>query len=350
MLYGADRRQAGWSGMAGKGSILDYGEILAAAERLHGVAVLTPLLESDELNRLTGGRLLLKAEPLQRTGSFKFRGAYNTIAQLGTRPVVAWSSGNHAQGVALAARLLGVPATIVMPTDAPAIKLDNTRSHGAEVVLYDRWGESREVIGQRIAAESGAEIVKPYDDARIMAGQGTVGLELAEQARAHGAAPDALIVGASGGGLIAGCGTAVRHFFPAIEILVAEPLGFDDHGRSLRLDQRVANEPGARTICDALQAATPGELTFEVNRRQLAGGLVVSDPEVEEAMRLAFRHLKLVVEPGGAVGLAAALAGKFDCRGRTVAIVLSGGNVDPELYAAVLGRGQVQEGRSGCRT
>jgi threonine dehydratase len=322
--------------MADSASILGIGDIEAAARRLLGVAVRTPLLQSAALDAMTGGRLLLKAEPLQRTGSFKFRGAYNTIAQTGARPVVAWSSGNHAQGVALAARLLGVHATIVMPADAPAIKLENTRAYGATVVTYDRWTESREAIGQRIAAETGAVIVKPYDDPRIMAGQGTAGLELALDAEARGLVPDALLVQASGGGLIAGIGTAMRHHFPAIEIHVTEPEGFDDHRRSLDAGHPVANAPGASTICDSLQAPQPGELTFAVNRPMLAGGLTVTDAEVEAAIRLAFRHLKLVVEPGGAVALAAALAGKLDCKGRVVAIVLSGGNVDPEHYAAIL--------------
>lgn len=311
--------------------------IEAAAARLRGVAVRTPLLRSDALDALTGARLLLKAEPLQRTGSFKFRGAWNTLAQLEPgRAVVAYSSGNHAQGVALAARLRGCPATIVMPADAPQAKLEATRGHGATVVTYDRWGESRETIGRRIAAETGAEVVPPYEDPRIIAGQGTVGLEIAEDAAASGLIPDLAIVCASGGGLVAGCATALRARFPAIEVMTAEPAGFDDHARSLALGERVTNAPGASSICDALLSPTPGELTFAINRRLLAGGLAVTDAEVAQAMRLAFRHLKLVVEPGGAVALAAVLAGKLDVRGRTVAVVLSGGNVDAALYARIL--------------
>jgi threonine dehydratase len=315
---------------------LALADIEAAAARLRGIARRTPLLRSEALDERVGGRLLLKAEPLQRTGSFKFRGGYNTVAQVSAPAVVAFSSGNHAQGVALAARLLGKRATIVMPSDAPRAKLEGTRALGAEVVTYDRWSESREAIGDRIARETGAELVRPYDDWRVMAGQGTVGLEIAEQAMELGMTPDAAIVGVSGGGLMAGVATALTQHFPGIEIFTAEPVGLDDHARSLAKGERVANEPDARSICDALQAPMPGELTFSVNRRLLAGGLVVDDDEVREAMRAAFAHLKLVVEPGGAVGLAAALSGKLDCRGRTVAIVLSGGNVDPAQYADIL--------------
>ena len=315
---------------------LTYADIVAAAGRLRGVAVRTPLLTSEALDARIGGRLLVKAEPLQRTGSFKFRGAYNTIRQIAAPAVVAFSSGNHAQGVALAARLLGKKATIIMPSDAPRAKLEGTRSYGAEVVTYDRWSENREAIGARIAAETGAELVRPYDDWRVMAGQGTVGLEIAGQAGDLGLAPDAAIVGASGGGLMAGTATALAHHFPTIEAYTAEPAGLDDHARSLAAGERLANAPDARSICDALQAPMPGELTFAVNRRLLKGGLVVSDDEVRDAMRAAFAHLRIVVEPGGAVGLAAVLSGRLDCRGRTVAIVLSGGNVDAAQYAEIL--------------
>ena len=315
---------------------LTYADIIAAAARLRGVAKRTPLLTSEALDERVGGRLLLKAEVLQRTGSFKFRGAYNTISQVDAPAVVAFSSGNHAQGVALAARLLGKHATIIMPADAPKAKLAGTRAYGAEVIVYDRWSEDREAIGDRIARDTGAELVRPYDDWRVMAGQGTVGLEIAEQAQDMGLTPDAAIVGVSGGGLMAGTVTALAHHFPAIAAFTAEPDGLDDHARSLAIGERVANGADARSICDALQAPTPGKLTFSVNRRLLAGGLVVSEDEVREAMRAAFAHLKVVVEPGGAVGLAAALSGKLDCRGRTVALVLSGGNVDPVLYADIL--------------
>jgi threonine dehydratase len=311
-------------------------DVEAAAARLEGVVRQTPLLESDALNALVGGRLLCKAEGLQRTGSFKLRGAYNTISQLGAQPVVAFSSGNHAQGVAAAAKLLGVPATIVMPADAPAIKIANTRALGAEVRLYDRQRESREEIGAAIAERTGAALVKPYDDPRVIAGQGTVALEVVAQLRALGTAVDAALVPCSGGGLIAGCSIALTAAFPEVAIFAVEPQGFDDIARSLAAGERVANAPGAQSFCDALLAPMPGELTFELHRRHLAGGLAVSDAEVARAMVLAFSHLKVVVEPGGAVALAAVLSGRLDARGRTVLVVLSGGNVDPGLFAEVL--------------
>ena len=317
-------------------------DIEAAARRLAGVAVRTPLLEAPSLNRQLGARLLVKAEVLQRTGSFKFRGAYNRISQLGPaelkRGVVAFSSGNHAQGVAHAAALCGCPAVIVMPANAPAIKIGNTRNYGAEVVLYDRDREDREAIGRRIAAERGAILVPPYDDLDIIAGQGTVGLELAAQCAEAGVVPDALLVPASGGGLLAGSSTAVKAKYSAIKIYVTEPAGFDDHGRSLISGQRERNAPGRYSFCDALLSQSPGELTFAINKRTLTGGLSVTDAEVEAAIVAAFLHFKLVVEPGGAVGLAAVLAGKLDCRGKVVAVVASGGNVDPALFAEILQR------------
>lgn len=314
-------------------------DVEAAADRLRGITVETPLLENEALNARVGGRLLVKAEPLQRTGSFKFRGAYNAIASLHPPAVVAYSSGNHAQGVALAARLLGVPATIVMPADAPQTKLEGTRSYGAEVVTYDRHREDRAAIGQAIAARTGAVLIRPYDEPLVIAGQGTVGLEMAEQAWHRGIRFDAALVCCGGGGLIAGCATALCDRVPGIEVWSVEPDGYDDTARSLQAGQRVGNEAPAGTMCDALLAPMPGEITFTINRRLLAGGLSLSDEEVAQAMRLAFRHLKVVVEPGGAVALAAALSGKFDCRGKTVGIVLSGGNVDPTLFVRVLSHG-----------
>lgn len=311
-------------------------DVREAAARLRGVAVRTPLLRDTPLDAVTGGRLLIKAEPLQRTGSFKFRGAYNTISRIDAESVVAWSSGNHAQGVALAAALLGKRATIVMPADAPRMKQERTRTLGAEIVLYDRGGRSREAIGAAIAERTGAAIVRPYDDPRVIAGQGTVGLEIVEQAAEAGLEPDLAVVCCGGGGLTAGCATALTALVPGIAVFTAEPEGHDDTARSLARGERVANPPGVRSICDALLAEAPGELTFAINRRLLAGGLVVSDAEVRRAMAAAFTELKLVAEPGGAVALAAVLAGRIDCRGRTVAIVLSGGNVDPELYAEAI--------------
>jgi threonine dehydratase len=313
-----------------------FADVQAAAGRLQGVARRTPLLESEALNALASGRILLKAEPLQRTGSFKFRGAYNTISQIQAPAVVAYSSGNHAQGVALAARLLSKAATIVMPADAPAIKVEHTRADGAEIRLYDRTRESREAIGAEIAARTGAALVRPYDDPRIIAGQGTAGLELALQAKEQGASLDAALIACGGGGLIAGCSLALSQLCPGIEIYAVEPAAFDDTRRSLAAGERLTNRPGGRSICDALLAPTPGALTFELNRRLLAGGLAVGDEDALRAMSFAFRHLKLVVEPGGAVALAALLSGRFDARGRTVAIVLSGGNVDPERFTQAL--------------
>src|SRR5690242_20133353 len=321
-------------------SELQIADIRAAAQRLLGRAVLTPLIESPPLSARLGGRLLVKAETLQRTGSFKFRGAYNTLAQLGESQrkggVVAYSSGNHAQGVAAAAQLLGLPAVIVMPADAPAIKIANTRGYGAEVVLYDRDRDSREEIGGRIAAARGAALVPPFDDYRVMAGQGTAGLEIAAQARALSVRLDAVVIPASGGGLAAGCAVALAAESPGTQIYAAEPAGFDDLRRSLVEGKRVANAPGAKSICDSLLVATPGALTFPINRRLLKGSLAVSDDEVLAAMATAFADLKLVIEPGGAAALAAALSGKLDLKGRTVAVIASGGNVDPATFARVL--------------
>ena len=313
-----------------------FADVEAAAERLRAVAVRTPLLESEALNERVGGRVLLKPECLQRTGSFKFRGAYNAISQIDAGAVVAYSSGNHAQGVAAAARLLGKAATIVMPADAPAIKIESTRARGAEVRLYDRATESREEIGAAIAARTGAALIRPYDDPRIIAGQGTVGLELAEQTKACGLELEVALAPCGGGGLIAGCALALSAAFPGIALYAVEPADLDDTARSLEAGARQTNAPGATSICDALLLPTPGELTFAINRQLLAGGLTVSDHEVRSAMAFASRHLKLVVEPGGAVALAAVLSGKLPLEHRTAAVVLSGGNVDPALLAAAI--------------
>ena len=317
-----------------------FDDVRAAAARLEGLAVKTPLLESPALNERVGGRILLKAESLQRTGSFKFRGAFNRISQLPEARrhagVVAYSSGNHAQGVAAAAALLDVPATIVMPEDAPAIKLANTRAYGAEVVTYKRFGESREEIAKGIAKERGATLVPPYDDPNIIAGQGSCGLEMVRQAETAEATLDAVLVCCGGGGLTAGCALAIKELSPSTEIYTVEPEGFDDTARSFASGRRVSNDAEARSICDALLGPIPGELTFAVNSPRVTGGLAVSDDEVRSAMRFAFRTLKLVVEPGGAVCLAAVLAGRIPTEGRTLALTLSGGNVDPALFAKVI--------------
>jgi len=315
-------------------------DIELAATVIAPYAVRTPLLSNPALDTRVGTRVFLKPELLQRTGSFKFRGAFNKLSSipLARRAggVVAFSSGNHAQGVAAAAQILDMKATIVMPSDAPASKRERTKSFGAEVVLYDRDKEDREAIAKDIAEKRGATLVRPYDDPFVIAGQGTVGREIAEDMAALGVAPDIVVAPASGGGLIAGVATAVKTRFPQAELIVAEPRDFDDHTRSLRAGKREPHAYEGRTICDALMASIPGELTFAINSRLLSHGVTASDEEVGAAMAFAFRELKLVVEPGGAVGLAALLSGKIEARGKTVVIVLSGGNVDADLYAKLI--------------
>jgi threonine dehydratase len=319
--------------------MIDIADIRAAAERLDGVIVRTPLLQNAELDRVAGGTVLIKPECFQSIGSFKIRGAYNLLSQLtpeqAAKGVVAWSSGNHAQGVALAGKLLGIHTAIVMPEDAPAAKLESTRRLGGEIITYDRYTEDREAIARRIAAERGAEIVPSYEDDRIIAGQGTAGLEIAEQAAELGLSVDNLLVCCGGGGLTAGCAIAMHALFPDASIYTVEPEDFDDTARSLNGGERVANAPDARSICDALLTDMPGQLTYDIMREHIAAGLTVSDAEVREAMRFAFRNLKIVVEPGGAVGLAAILAGKVETAGKTTAIIFSGGNVDAELFASI---------------
>jgi threonine dehydratase len=311
-------------------------DIDAAALRLAGVALRTPLVTSLVLDAMTGGQIFLKAETLQRTGSFKFRGAYNKLAAIPLEQrlggVVAYSSGNHAQGVAAAARLLGMPAVIVMPHDAPKPKRERTAALGAEVVLYDRERDDREAIAQRIAAERGAVLVPPYDDALIIAGQGTAGREIIEDLAALGLVPDVVVVTASGGGLTAGIAIAVKARVPQAVLYTAEPQGFDDHARSFRSGRREKNAALSGTICDALMARTPGEITFAINRTLVGQGVSASDEEVAAAVAFAFAELKLVVEPGGAVALAALMKGKIDVKGKVAVGVLSGGNVDPELF------------------
>ena len=315
-------------------------EVRAAADRLAGLAVRTPILESPALNERIGARVLIKPETLQRVGAFKFRGAYNRLVQLSPEQrrggVAAFSSGNHAQGVALAARLLDMPAVIVMPADAPAVKVEATRGYGAEIRFYDRARDDREAIAAGIAAERGAVVVPAFDDEHIIAGQGTVGLELAQDAERLGLHVDLAVLPIGGGGLIAGASTAIKALSPATQIWGVEPALFDDTRRSLEAGERLSVSPGARSLCDALESPAPGKITFPILQRNVAGVATVTDAEVAEAMRYAFGALKLVVEPGGAVALAALLAGKLPARGRTVAIVLSGGNVDPALFGRVI--------------
>ncbi|MBU8876414.1 threonine/serine dehydratase [Reyranella sp. MMS21-HV4-11] len=319
-----------------------FADVQAAARRLDGVTIRTPLLENERVNRKLGGRLFLKAECLQRTGSFKLRGAYNFLASMTeadrARGVVGWSSGNHAQGLAEAARLLGVKATIVMPADAPALKVANTRASGAEVVLYDRVKDSREEIGQGIAAKTGATIVPPYDHPWILTGQGTAGIEIAEQAKALGVTLDAVAAPCSGGGLATGVALGVKGLSPTTSVHAGEPAGFDDLARSLAAGTKQKNEKLSGSICDALLAPTPGDVTFPLAQQVLGPGLVVTDEEVLDSMEVAFREFKLVLEPGGAVALAAALTGKLPVKGRAVAVVCSGGNVDHATFKRALDR------------
>ncbi len=323
-----------------------FADVQAAARRLEGITIRTPLLENERVNRKLGGRLFLKAECLQRTGSFKLRGAYNFLASMSeadrARGVVGWSSGNHAQGLAEAARMLGTRATIVMPADAPALKVANTRASGAEVVLYDRMKDSREAIGQGIATKTGATIVPPYDHPWILTGQGTTGLEIAEQAKALGVALDAVAAPCSGGGLATGVALGVKGVSLATTVHAGEPAGFDDLARSLASGTKQKNEKLSGSICDALLAPTPGDVTFALAQQVLGPGLVVTDEEVLDAMELAFREFKLVVEPGGAVALAAALTGKLPVKGRAVAVVCSGGNVDHATFKRALDRAGIR--------
>ncbi|MBX3548307.1 MAG: threonine/serine dehydratase [Xanthobacteraceae bacterium] len=311
-----------------------------AARALKGVAVRTPLLRCDPLDELAGGKVFLKPEMLQRTGSFKFRGAYNRISRLTAEEkkggIVAYSSGNHAQGVALAAKLVGVKAAIIMPRDAPKLKQERTKGHGAEVILYDRATEDRDAIGRKLAVERGAVVVPPFDDFHVIAGQGTIGLEIADDLAALDLAPDIVTMPASGGGLAAGISLSIKARHPQARIVTAEPELFDDHARSFKSGKREKNERVTGSICDALLMADPGKLTFEITRELSGEGVSASDEEVLSAMAFAFRELKLVVEPGGAVALAAILSRKIDVKGKVAVAVLSGGNAGPDVFARAI--------------
>jgi threonine dehydratase len=329
------------SSAATRSDLPTFADIEAAAKRIAGHAVRTPLLGAPLLDARLGGRLLVKAEPLQRTGSFKFRGAYNKISQIPqsarANGVVAFSSGNHAQGVAAAATMLGIPSWIVMPKDAPAIKIARTKEFGATVVLFDRYTDDREAIGRKLQEERGATLVPPFDDPDVITGQGTIGIEIAEQCAAIGAKPDAIMVCCGGGGLVSGTALALSHTMPGVPVYAVEPKDFDDTRRSLASGKRETNDPKMRSICDALLSPSPGALTFALNSKLLKGVLTVSDDEARAAMAIAFTEYKLVVEPGGAVAMASVLSGKYPLRGKTVVAVASGGNVDPALFAQVLG-------------
>lgn len=317
-----------------------FDDVQAAAARLRGKILRTPMLRHPLLDALTGGTILVKPEPLQRTGSFKLRGATNAALLLDPAArrggVATHSSGNHGQATACAAQMLGMPAVIAMPADAPAIKVEATRRWGAEIVFFDRHTTDREGLAARLAAERGATAIPPFDHPHVIAGQGTLALELVEDAKAAGLALDAMAVCTGGGGLIAGCALALEALAPEAEVWAVEPEGWDDTRRSLEAGRRIANDGSGSNLCDALLSRQPGALTFSINHSRLAGGIAVTEAEVFQAMRFAFEHLKLVAEPGGAVALAAVLAGKLEARGRVVGVVISGGNVDPAVFARAL--------------
>ena len=323
--------------------MITVSDIEAAARRLDGIALRTPLIRNDELDRIAGGKVLVKAENMQVAGSFKIRGAYNLMSQLTSedarRGVVAFSSGNHAQGVAMAGGLLGISTAIIMPADAPRAKMDNTKRLGGEVITYDRYSEDREALARDLAEQRGARLVPSYDHDHIIAGQGTVGLEIAEQANEYGLALDQALINCGGGGLSSGSAVALKARFPAISLRTVEPEAFDDTARSIASGERQQVAAGSHSICDSLLADSPGRLPFEIHSHLFDSGLVVSDDEVRAAMRFAFRQFKLVVEPGGAVSLAAVLSGKLDTAGKTTAIVLSGGNVDFDVFASIQSEG-----------
>lgn len=306
-------------------------DIAHAAERIKGIAVRTPLVRNDLLDEITGARVWVKAENLQRGGAFKMRGATNAIAALApevrARGVLAFSSGNHAIAVSTAARIFGVSATIVMPADAPRIKLDTTRANGAEVITYDRVNESREEIGAKVSGERGLALIKPFDDPNVIAGQGTAGREIGEEI-----SPDIVLCPGSGGGLASGISIAL----PQAKLFAIEPEGHDDITRSLKSGRRERNAPGIRSICDGLLTEEMGDITYAIARTRFAGALSIPELEVKRAMAFAFRNLKLVLEPSGAIALAAALTGAVEIKGKTVAVIASGGNVDQQTFIDAL--------------
>lgn len=315
-------------------SNVTYKDVHAAAKRIKGHAIKTPLLQSNFLNQITDADVFLKAETLQVTGSFKFRGAYNAISILSSQQqskgVVAASSGNHAQGIAEAARLLGVDAKIVMPSDAPAIKIARTQRSGAEVILYDRIKEDRVAICQDIAKKTGGTFIHPYDNVNVVAGQGTAGIEICEQLQALGKTPDHVLICTGGGGLTAGITIGVREHFPDVEIHTCEPENFDDYARSIDVGERLSNATAGGSICDAIVTPSPGEISFGICKDVLAKGFVCSDVEAMQAVAFAYNELKLVVEPGGAIALAALLQTRKEFAGKTIVVTLSGGNMDAE--------------------
>ncbi len=326
-------------------SLPAFADVEAAAARIAPHAAVTPLLRSPALDAIAGGTVLLKAEVLQHTGSFKLRGALNRLLQLTpderARGVVAYSSGNHAQAVAYAATKLGMPSVIVMPKDAPALKIERTRAFGGEVVLYDRYTEDRVAIGGAIAEARGMVVVPPFEDRHVIAGQGTLALEALRQAQALGLVPNRLLVCCGGGGLTAGCALAAEGVSPGTVVHPVEPVGFDDYARSLAGGVRVGNPPGNRSLCDAIVTEMPGAMTFAINQPRVGAGLTVSDGEALAAIAFAVRELKLVVEPGGVVALAALLAGRVATRGEVTMVVTTGGNIDPALLARAITDGEL---------
>ena len=319
----------------------EFSDILAATQLLQGKAVRTPLISNSVLDERVGGRVFLKPECLQRTGSFKFRGAFNALSNIGAegwdRGIVACSSGNHAQGVAEAARILGFEATIIMPEDAPELKKRRTARSGAKIVEYDRYTQDREELTEKYAEETGAVLVHPYENFHVVAGQGTVGLEACEDLKALGMDPDHFLVCAGGGGLMAGITLAAKQAFPDIQVHPVEPVGHDDQKRSHEAGERLGGNDNSPSLCDAIMTPMPGAVSFAICQGKLAQGQVVSDEQALEAVAFAFNELKLVVEPGGAVTLAALLSGQLDVQGKTVLATLSGGNIDAPVMARALG-------------
>ena len=312
--------------------------IIKAAKRLKGKIVRTPLLKSDHVNKELKSNIYIKAENLQTIGAFKFRGAMNTILQLppDVKKVVAWSSGNHAQAVAAAANITEREATIVMPKDSPKTKLNGTIAWGAKIVEYDRNTENREEIGKAIAKEQNAIIIPPFDDVNVIIGQGTTGLEAVEQLKEINVIPDIVLCCCGGGGLIAGVSTSIKANYPNAQIYSVEPENFDDTKKSLEADMIIENTMQHISICDALLANKPGNITFEINRKNLSGGISVSDTESLIAMKIAYKYFKIVLEPGGAVALAAAISKKIDIKNKNVLVIASGGNVDSDIFEKCL--------------
>ncbi|MFN3132989.1 MULTISPECIES: threonine/serine dehydratase [unclassified Roseibium] len=336
-MTGATAEQPSSSSVA-----VTFDDVLEAADALEGVAVKTPLLTNPALDERVGGRVLIKPECLQRSGSFKFRGAYNCLRQLDpdvrAKGVVACSSGNHAQGIASSAKIFGMPATIVMPADAPQVKLERTRGYGATVITYDRATEDRDKIAAEICAETGATFVHPYNDPAVIAGQGTVGLEMEAQAKDLGVRLDDVLACTGGGGLSSGIALALANTSAETVFHTVEPQFFDDYKRSLEAGGLLSNPAKSGSICDALLSESPGEIGFSILRQFSGEGYTVTDEQVLDAVAFAFSELKLVVEPGGAAALAALLSGKLDLRERTVGVVLTGGNIDPKMLFKAVSR------------